>query len=201
MDEPHPSLPHTPDERAITPDPLQEMFGEHYRDLRSIANRFVASEPRRPVASTATSLLHETFLRLARGEQALAGWNSREHFLASAARTMRRVLVDQARGRLALKRGGHRQAISLDGAEPLSRPEHFSQTQGDRRLLEIDRLLEELNASQPRAAEVAAFRLFGRLSVEQTAAALGISEPSVKRDWRFVRAWLRARMEAPEHDT
>jgi RNA polymerase sigma factor (TIGR02999 family) len=152
-----------------------------YDRLRQLARRHLARE-RAGHTLQPTALVHEAYLRLA-GHHRIQ-WQDRGHFLALAATTMRRVLVSHARGRLAEKRGGGGAALSLDDvpAPAVERAEE---------LVALDDALEALAAFDPRQARVVELRYFGGLTVEETAAALGVSPATVKLDWSLARAWLR----------
>jgi RNA polymerase sigma factor (TIGR02999 family) len=157
-----------------------------YDQLRRLAHRDMRNEPTgHPLQSTA--LVHEAYVRLASGDT--VDWRDRRHFFAVAARVMRRVLVDAARERDALKRGGGVEhvnrytTIDFDTLPALS----------DDRSAEVcalDEALEMLARLDPRRAQVVELRFFGGLSVVETADALDVSPQTVMRDWRLARAWL-----------
>lgn len=135
-----------------------------------------------------TALVHEAYLKLLPSPE--APWEDRAHFLRVAARAMRQVLVDAARHRTRLKRGGAARAVTFDDAlhePPLD----------DRDLLALDGALGALERLDARAARVVECRFFAGLTVEETADALGLSAPTVKRDWRAARAWLARELAAP----
>jgi RNA polymerase sigma factor (TIGR02999 family) len=165
---------------------FDRLVGLLYPELRRLAGRRMRRG--RPATSSATGLLHETYLRM-RAEQA-PDWQDRNHFLAVAARAMRRVLVDSSRASLARKRGGEqvRIEVELDGLAAGG-----SETSAAT-LLDLERGLEALAAIDPRLCRVAECRLFAGLSQEETAAALGVSLRTVERDWQRARAWLRKEM-------
>jgi RNA polymerase sigma-70 factor (ECF subfamily) len=151
-----------------------------YAELHRRAHRYMNRE--RPGHTLQTSaLIHETYLRLV-GSRPL-DWQNRAQFLAVAARLMRQVLVDHARARRCAKRGGGLPLRSLDEAR-LTTP------QPDRDVVRLDAALETLAANDERKARVVELRYFGGLSVEETAAALGVSPQTVRRDWRLAKAWL-----------
>jgi RNA polymerase sigma-70 factor (ECF subfamily) len=117
-------------------------------------------------------------------------YNDRAHFFAGAAQTMRRILIDHARARVADKRGGIQQRVSLsavDGWNPIARSED---------LLALDEVLANLEKADPRAARVVELRFFGGLSEDEVAEVLGVSAITVKRDWRAARAWLIGRLQS-----
>ncbi len=128
-----------------------------------------------------TALVHETYLKLA-GAQGFE-WNDRMHFFRVAARAMRQVLVNMAERRKAQKRGGGAYAATLNEAL-------FSAPVPAEEVLALNEALQHLEHLSPRQAAVVECRYFAGLNVEETAAALGISTPTVKRDWRMARAWL-----------
>src|SRR5262249_2210222 len=114
----------------------------------------------------------------------------RAHFFAIAARTMRHILIDHARARIAEKRGGEKQRLSLsavDGWSPAERTED---------LLALDELLAKLETADPRAAHVVELRFFGGMTEEEVGEALSVSAITVKRDWKVARAWLMSRLQA-----
>ena len=127
-----------------------------------------------------SSLVQEAFLRLLPG----AGWQNRAHFFAVASQVMRHVLVDYARDRRPVKRGGAAVHISVDAAVVLS-PEQVEQ------IVAVDLALQRLAKSDERKSQVFEMRFFGGLSVDETAEVLGVAPNTVIRDWSFARAWLR----------
>ena len=128
--------------------------------------------------------MHEAYLRLL--EQRQVNANDRLEFLAVAGYTMRRILVDEARRRQRLKRGGHDQPIPLD-EEPACLLDEGDAEQ----VLALDELLDRLEAFEARAARIVEYRIFAGLTLEETAAALDVSVKTVQRTWTTARAWLR----------
>ncbi len=151
-----------------------------YGELRRLAGHYLTGE-RTGHTLEPTALVHEAFLRLA-GQRGTA-WESRSHFVAIAATSMRRVLVDHARARHRAKRGGFQVAVPLDQAEAVA-------AAGFQAAVEIDRALERLAALDPEKAKLVELRVFAGLSLDETAAALGCSAATVTRHWRLARAWL-----------
>ncbi|MGA2599313.1 MAG: sigma-70 family RNA polymerase sigma factor [Bryobacteraceae bacterium] len=151
-----------------------------YNELHRLAMHYMRSE--RPGHTLqATALVNEAYLKLI--DQREANWESRSHFIAVAAQVMRNVLIDHARGRQRVKRGGLQQKVPLEDVVLISE----EQTDD---LIALDtamKRLEEIDARQSRIVEL---RYFGGLTVEQTAEVLGISPKTVKRDWAVARAWL-----------
>ena len=160
---------------------LHELIPLVERDLNRMAHRYVFGE-RTDCSISATALVNEAFLRLVDLEH--IDWQDRTHFLAMAARLMRRVLVDCARARRSEKRGGDVIRVAFDEAL----------VPGDRQaadVLRLDEALEALAQLDQRKCEVIELRFFGGLSVEQAAAALNVSPKTVVRDWNFAKAWLQ----------
>ena len=142
---------------------------------------------------TTTALVHEAYLKLA-GQQQLPT-ESRAHFFALASTAMRHILCNYARDRLRQKRGGGRPHLDLEHAEHLNRAAlDLSDDQTDR-LAALDEALRSFERIAPRQCRVVECRFFGGMSVEDTAAVLGVSPRSVKRDWAFALAWLRREMQ------
>ena len=137
----------------------------------------------------ATALVHETFLRLCCPTD--PKWEGRRHFFGAAAEAMRRILVEQARKRARLKRGGD---VTV---EPMDADQLAIEAPGVD-VLSIDEALQKLEASDPRAREIVNLRCFVGLTIPETAAALGVSESTVEREWRFLRTFLQRALEDRE---
>jgi RNA polymerase sigma-70 factor (ECF subfamily) len=160
------------------------------KELRSLARKELRNE--RPGHTLQpTALVNEAYLRLM-GDQG-RDWQSRAHFIGVSVLVMRRILVDHARRKQALKRGG---AKPDDGRED-NEYSGFTYEQAEE-LIALDIALDRLNEINPRQRQVVELRHFGGLSVEETAEALNLSPITVKRDWAAARAWLRSQMR-PEH--
>ena len=161
-----------------------------FDQLRKVARRQLAGE--RPGHTlSATALVHEAYLKLA-GPREVA-WVGRGHFYAAAAEAMRRILVDHARAKAAHIRGGpeaRRAAVNL-----ASLPDPDSETESSGFLILHD-AITRLEGVDTEAAAVVRLRYFAGLSIEQTAAALGVSAPTVKRTWAFARGWLKEAIES-----
>ena len=155
-----------------------------YDELRKVAARKLAQEKSGQTLD-ATALVHEAYLRLVDGETGSSPpWNSRGHFFAAAAEAMRRILVDRARSRLALKRGGE--------AERLDPNWECLQTRyTDEELIDAHDLLDNLACVDAEAAEVARLHIFGGFSLEEAGTIRGMSRATAYRNWAFARAWLR----------
>lgn len=152
-----------------------------YEELRAMAGKLL-SDKAAAVTLAPTSLVHEAYLRLL--DQRRTDWHDRLHFFRIAAQVMRRVLVDHCRTRAAQKRGGAFLALDLEEAAHVAAPAR------DWEVLEIDRLLSQLETLDLQQARVVELRFFGGLTLDETAQALSISKATVKRDWTVARAWL-----------
>jgi RNA polymerase sigma factor (TIGR02999 family) len=173
----------SPDE---TKQPASELLPILYAELRRLAGSLTARlAPGQTLQPTA--LVHEAYLRLVRDQD--PGWEGRRHFFGAAARAMREILIEQARRKGSLKRGG--QAHRLDLAEGLAWIEPPADD-----LLALDDAIQQLQAKDAYLAEIVQLRYYTGLSLEQTAGVVGKSLSTVKRDWRFARAWLAQRLGA-----
>jgi RNA polymerase sigma factor (TIGR02999 family) len=169
--------------RAGRQDALEHIVPLVYDELRNVARKQLHRESS-PHALSATTLVHETYLRLIGQRQIVA--NDRSDFLAVAGYTMRRILVDEARHRTRLKRGGNQRPVSLDTA-----PEHLLEDSDVDQVLGLDGLLDRLARWDRRAAQIVELRIFVGLTLEETAATLDVSVKTVQRTWTTARAWLR----------
>jgi RNA polymerase sigma factor (TIGR02999 family) len=129
-----------------------------------------------------TALVHEAYLRLVGPVD--PGWKGRSHFFGAAASAMRNILVEQARRKAAAKHGGGRQRVGLEEVEIA-----FEGPSED--IVALDEALSRLEAQDPRKAEIVTLRYFAGLSQAETAAVLNVSERTIQRDWRYIKAWLR----------
>jgi RNA polymerase sigma factor (TIGR02999 family) len=161
------------------------LFELLYGDLRDLAHRQLASEREGHTLHT-TDLVHEAYLRLV--DHRRAEWEDRARFLGIASSVMRRVLIDYARRHAAEKRGGARMAVSLSFADDGDGTP--SADQRAESFLVLDDALDRLAAVDERLARVVECRFFGGLTDLETAAALGIAERTVRRDWLKAKAWL-----------
>lgn len=164
-----------------------------YEELRVLARSRLAKTPPGNTLQP-TALVHEAFLRLVGDVD--PGWDSRGHFFASAARAMRDILVDQARRKAAVKHGGGRDRVDIEGHDPADGPAPALEQPAED-MLALDAALRRLEQEEPRKAQVVMLRTFAGLTNAQAAMALGVSEPTVERDWRFARAFLQAEMAGP----
>jgi len=159
---------------------LDELMPLVYEELRRLARRYLRKERVGHTLQT-TALVNEAYLRLI--DQSSVHWQNRTHFFAVAAQLMRRILVDHARTRVRVKRGGNAIKVSLDEAIALSAAPTLD-------LLAIDEALERLAALDERKSRIVELRFFGGLSIEETAEALKISTGTVMHDWTLAKAWL-----------
>jgi RNA polymerase sigma factor (TIGR02999 family) len=174
------------------PQASDELLPLVYQELRSLASQKLAQE--RPGHTLqATALVHEAYLRLVEANHAQP-WQSRRHFVAAAAESMRRILVEQARRKGRLKRGGRRQRVDLDEVDLActARPDE---------LVLVDEALERLSREDPEAAELVKLRYFTGLSVAEAAETLGISRSTAYEHWTYARAWLHAAVHADDNAT
>jgi RNA polymerase sigma-70 factor (ECF subfamily) len=151
-----------------------------YDELHKLARRHMRCE-RTDHTLQATALVNEAYLKLV--EQRSVHWQSRAHFFAIAAQTMRRILIDHARGHLRGKRGCGQKMIALDEALAFS-PEQSLE------FLRLDESLKRLAQLDPRQSKIVELRFFAGLTVEETAEVLQVSPKTVKRDWSIAKAWL-----------
>ena len=167
----------------------EQVFQAVYKELHDLAHH--VRRGRASETMNTTALVHEAYIKLLPSQG--MDWDGRRHFMGVAARAMRQVLVRAAEKRNAAKRGSGQEDVSLESTDgfqvgtdgPTVEPE---------RIVALDEALKRLEAVDERAARVVECRYFAGLSVEETAEALGISEPTVKRDWRGARAWLAREM-------
>lgn len=157
-----------------------------YEELRQVAEGRMRRESHATLS--ATSLVHEAYLRLTRGERS-GMWVNKTHYFATAAETMRRILVDRARARMSEKRGGEFERADLSFSR-IAGPEK------DERLLAVSEALESLEQTDPKSATITKLRYFAGMSWEEISAALGVPERTLRRQWSYTRAWLKTRIEA-----
>ena len=162
-------------------DALDELTALLYNELREIAHRHRSAQAGDPTLAT-TALVHEAYLKLV--DQSRAHWNDRAHFLALAAVAMRHILTDRARARLAAKRGGAHDVVTLDDETVASEDRPGA-------LLQIHEALDRLAGLDERLARIVEYRFFGGLTHEEIAVALGVTVRTVERDWAKARVLLR----------
>jgi len=160
---------------------LDELLPLVYRELQKIAHRYLSRERSSNTLQT-TALVHEAFLKLV--DQNRVEWQNRAHFFGVAAQAMRRILVDNARQRLADKRGSGAEKISLEEGVIDVSDEKASD------LVELDAALQRLSEIDEQKSRLVELRYFGGLSIEETAEVLGVSIATVNRQWRVAKAWL-----------
>lgn len=163
-------------------DALERLAPRVYSALRRIAELHMQNE-RVGHTLQATALVHEAYLKLI--DITNVDWQHRAHFYAVSAQIMRRILLERARRRVAVKRGGHAERLNLDELPDVGRGRA-------RELIALDDALNALTEIAPRKARVVELRFFGGLSVEEAAVVLTISPETVMRDWKFARSWLQA---------
>ena len=161
---------------------LEELMPLVYRELRKVAASYIRQE-RRDHTLQPTALIHESYLRMV--EQDMPKWQSRAHFFGIAARLMRQILVDYARQRRATKRGAEQIRVPMDSAA------HSTLYSDGERVLTLDAALTKLAVLDQRKSRVLEMRVFGGMKLSDIATALEVSEPTIKRDMRMAKAWLR----------
>lgn len=159
---------------------LDKLIPLVYKELRQLAHQYMRRERAGNTLQT-SALINEAYIRLV--DYKRTHLQDRSHFLAIAAQAMRRILVERARSRSRYKRGGGAQQVSLDEAATLV----ADQASG---IIALDRALTELFAISTRKGQVVELRYFGGLNIDETAEVLGISSPTVQREWRAAKAWL-----------
>lgn len=180
MNENEPEVTHII-EAAMTGDRLaaEELIPLVYDELCKLAAWRLSQEAAAHTMQ-ATALVHEAYIKLSPG---IRQWDGRRHFFSAAAEAMRRILIDRARRRKAVRHGG-----DLDRTEFVE--EGIAAPSTDDEMLSVHEILDKLAATEPRKAEVVKLRYFVGMTIEETAEVLGISTPTAKRDWMFARAWL-----------
>jgi RNA polymerase sigma factor (TIGR02999 family) len=165
--------------------PAAELLPVVYAELRRLA-RVLSAGVRPGQTLEPTALVHEAYLRLVRNQD--PGWEGRRHFFGAAAQAMREILIEQARRRASLKHGGEFRRVELsEGLAWIEPP--------SRDLLALDEAIRQLQIEDGHLAEIVLLRYFTGLSIEETARVVGESASTVKRDWRFARAWLARRLD------
>lgn len=163
-------------------DPDDALLKLVYMELHRQAHRYLQKERLGHTLQT-TALVHEAYLKLA--AQKSVTWESRSHFFAIAATIMRRILIDYAKTKHRIRRGGVQSDLPLENALTIS----ISETDFD--LVELDEALNRLAAKEAHLAKIVELRFFSGLDVVETAEVLGSSESTIKRDWQMAKAWLR----------
>lgn len=166
----------------------EALLTELYDELRRLAHQRLQREAGNP-SMQATELVHEAYMRMLGPEgRGRTGWNGRGHFFSAAAQAMRRILVDRARARGAVKRGGDRKRLELDLTS-------ITLDEVPVEVVELDEALRKLAELDPLRAELVSLRFFGGLSQREAAAILGLPITTADRHWAFARAWLLAAMD------
>ena len=172
---------------------LEQLTPLVYDELHVIAARHMAREWRVSVYQT-TALVSEAYLKLV--GQRDVDWQNRAHFFAIAAQMMRRILIDNARGELRKKRGGGTPPALLEEANSTAADEPVDRVD----IVALDSALSKLEALDPDQARIVELRFFGGLTVEETAAVIGVSPATIKREWSVAKGWLYREMTGARHD-
>lgn len=163
-----------------------QVFRVVYSELRDLARAWMNHTPPGQTLQP-TALVHETFVRLMGRDP--SGWENRAHFFFAASRAMRDILVERARAKARLKRGGGRRRVDLDNlVVAVDAPEYD--------LLALDEALSHFESQYPREHRIVMLRFFAGMTNEQTARAIDVPLRTVERDWRFARAWLRQTLQS-----
>jgi RNA polymerase sigma factor (TIGR02999 family) len=169
---------------------LEKLMPIVYGELHRMARRYMAHESPDHTLQT-SALVNEAYLRLV--DAANANWQNRVHFFAVSAQAMRRILVDWARSRGALKRGGDARPLRLDDALAVTVEQPVD-------LVALDEALKALAAMDPRKSQVVELHFFGGLNLEETAEVLKVSSDTVLRDWKLAKSWLRCELSGESLD-
>lgn len=167
----------------------EELLPLVYDELRKLAAAKMASEKPGQTLQ-ATALVHEAYLRLVNVEKA-QHWDSRGHFFSAAAEAMRRILLNRARDKKRLKRGGGLQKVDFDNIQ-------VAMDTPDDELVALDEAIQHLASEDQQCAELVKLRFFGGMTMEQTAEALGMALRTAHRKWAYARAWLYAQMSSDD---
>lgn len=166
---------------AGDPGAAHELLPLVYEELRRLARARLKHLPPGQTLDP-TALVHEAYLRVVGDDD--PGWDGRRHFFAAAARSMRDILVEQARRKAAQKHGGDRHRVPIEHAEPAIAPPSED-------VLAVDEAVRRLEQYDARKGQVVNLRYFARLTTAETAKALGVSIGTIEREWRYIRAWLQ----------
>lgn len=169
---------------AGQPAALDRLVEVAYPELRRIAHRHCGRK-RQSATLQCTAIVHEAWLRLAQAEKTT--WNDRAHFFAFASRLMRSILIDYARAKNSLKRGGGTPALTLIDTDAVASPPDID-------VLALNEALEDLEKLDPMQGRIVELRYFSGLSIPETAEATGVSESTVKREWIVAKTWIRRRL-------
>jgi RNA polymerase sigma factor (TIGR02999 family) len=177
--------PPRPEDTPIEKQPAAALLPDVYAELRRLAA--VLSRQLQPGQTLQpTALVHEAYLRLVRNKD--PGWEGRRHFFGAAARAMREILIEQARRKATVKHGGAAGRVELgEGLAVIAPPADD--------LLALDEAIQKLQGAKPHLSEIVLLRYFTGLTFEETAEVVGKSVSTVKRDWRFARAWLARQLD------
>ena len=167
------------------PHAAEQLLPLVYAELRKLAAQKLAHEKPGQTLQ-ATALVHEAYLRLVGSDQDKS-WDSRGHFFAAAAEAMRRILIDNARGKGRLKRGGHWKRVDLESID-------LAAEASSDQVLMIDEAIAKLGTEDPEAAQIVKLRYFAGLSIEEASDLLGVSRSRAYEHWAYARAWLHCEL-------
>jgi RNA polymerase sigma-70 factor, ECF subfamily len=178
-------VPPEPASLASKPPDAEAWVDATYAEMRNLASRFLSGESQ-TVSLSPTVLVHEVYVRMTK--QRGVSYQSKSHFLAVASTMMRRILVDHARARTRVKRGGKRIRVSFDESM-------FISTSRDEDVLAMEEALQELAALDARQSRIVEMRFFGGMTVPEVAEALQLSTRTIEKEWQLSKAWLRKRLD------
>jgi len=174
------------------PKAAEQLLPLVYDELRRLAAaKLVQEKPGQTLQATA--LVHEAYIRLVEGGESQS-WDNRRHFFAAAAEAMRRILIERARQKQAIKRGGGLERVDLDAVEPAVLPMACDD------LLGLDEAIQRLEQEHPRKAELVKLRFFAGLTTAEAARSLGVSVSTAENDWTYARCWLKLEMSGGGRD-
>lgn len=168
------------------PKATEQLLPLVYDELRRLASQKLAHESPGQTLQ-ATALVHEAYVRLVDGNPD-QNWDNRRHFFAAAAEAMRRILIERARQKQSLKRGGGYERVELDAVEPAFLPMACDDVLG------LDQAIQKLEQKDPRKAELVKLRFFAGLTTAEAAKSLGVSLSTAENDWTYARCWLKLEM-------
>lgn len=175
-------IPHQPQSEPESGRASAELLPLVYQELRRVAQARIAHEG--PQTLTATSLVHEAYMRISPGNPC---WDNPRHFFAAAAEAMRRILIERARARKQIKRGGDRLRQQISDSQIIAPAD-------DEQLLLVDDALQQLEVEDPESAELVKLRYFVGMTWQEISDAVGIPERTLRRRWTYARSWLQERL-------
>lgn len=183
---PEPQTSDTSPQADNRPSTTEELLPLVYAELRRVAQNKISDEGG-PQTLTATALVHEAFLRISNRKEE-PRWENKHQFFVAAAEAMRRILIDRARAKLQIKRGGDLDRVEFDEVQVLTTAKNDD-------LLAVNEALELLEAEDPESAELVKLRYFAGMTWEEICEATGVPDRTIRRQWAYAKAWLQERIE------